>query len=177
MLSITALSLAGVALLGGCGYHQGSRTESDDSGNYQWRSLYREEYQSVAVPIFTNLDFRRGIEMDLTKAVVQQIESRTPYKVEDRSKADTILEGEIVSASFDTLSEGRKNATPQDQLLTLQINFTWKDLHTGKILCERRQFEQSVAYYPTLGEGEFVGRQQAIERLAIAIVQELQADW
>jgi hypothetical protein len=32
-------------------------------------------------------------------------------------------------------------------------------------------------YYQNLGEGEFVGTQQAVERLALTIVQELQADW
>ena len=32
-------------------------------------------------------------------------------------------------------------------------------------------------YYPTLGEGAFVGKQSGVERLAVGIVQELQAEW
>ena len=35
----------------------------------------------------------------------------------------------------------------------------------------------TASFYPTLGEGRFTGTQQATERLALAIVQELQADW
>ena len=70
------------------------------------------------------------------------------------------------SAPFQTVWDGR-----------IDLDFTWKDLRTGKILVERRRFEQSTTYYPTLGEGQFVGSQQNVERLALAIVQEMQADW
>ena len=59
----------------------------------------------------------------------------------------------------------------------MRINFTWKDQRTGKILVDRRRFEQTTTYYPTLGEGQFVGSQENVERLALAIVQELEADW
>jgi predicted dehydrogenase len=40
-----------------------------------------------------------------------------------------------------------------------------------------RRFEQTATYYPTLSEGRFIGSQQNVERLALAIVQEMQADW
>ncbi|MCS7032800.1 MAG: hypothetical protein NZ561_02265, partial [Phycisphaerae bacterium] len=68
-------------------------------------------------------------------------------------------------------------AIPQEQLYKITVNFVWKDLRTGKILVERRNFEQTATFYPTLGEGRFVGSQQAAEQLARGIVQELQADW
>ena len=61
--------------------------------------------------------------------------------------------------------------------MEIRVNFTWKDLRDGRILAQRRRFDQSGTYYPTLGEGRFVGEQQNVERLAIAIVQELQSDW
>ena len=47
----------------------------------------------------------------------------------------------------------------------------------GRILFERENFQQTASYYPTAGENEWVGDQLAIERLALGIVQELQADW
>jgi hypothetical protein len=50
-------------------------------------------------------------------------------------------------------------------------------LRSGKILVRRESFEQTAPLYPTLGEDQFVAEQQNIERLALAIVQELQADW
>src|SRR4051794_24044087 len=76
----------------GCGY---SQVGGEPSSGYQWRSLYREDVRTVAVPIFTNKTFRRGVEFQLTKAVVNQLEAKSPYKVVAKDRADTILEGEI----------------------------------------------------------------------------------
>lgn len=160
---------------GGCSYH--SAGEGDAPGGYRWRSLYRQDVRSVAVEIFTSRDFHQGVEFKLTRAVAQQIEASTPYKVVSRERADTILEGEVTSVHIDPISADRHTAIPQEQLVTLRVNFIWKDLRTGRILVQRKGFEQETTYYPTLGEGELVGTQQAVERLALGIVQELQADW
>ena len=157
----------------GCGYNQGS----GDKGGYHWSSLYRSDVRTIAVPIFTTRSFDRGVEFNLSEAVAKQIEATTPYKVVPRERADTILEGQVVDVSVSTLSTDPNSAIPQEQLLGLTVDFTWKDLRNGRILVERRGFEHTATYYPTLGEGRFVGRQQAIERLALAIVQEMQADW
>ncbi len=161
-----------VALLAapGCNYSQG------DAG-YKWSGLHREDIRSVAVPIFTNKTFERGVEFRLTQALIQRIESATPYKVRDRRHADTILEGEIVRVSTDPIGIDRLTANPQEQLYVIVVNFTWKNLRTGEILRQRHAFEQSGPYYPTLGEGSFAGRQDAVEDLAVAIVQEMEADW
>jgi hypothetical protein len=158
----------------GCGY---TTVGDEPSGGYQWRSLYREDVKTVAVPIFVNKDYTRGVEFSLTKAIINQLEAQTPYKVVPRERADTILEGEITSVKRDTISEDSRTAIPQEQLFIVSINFVWKDLRTGRILVERRNFEQTATYYPTLGEGQFAGSQLAVEKLALGIVQELQADW
>jgi hypothetical protein len=166
-------------ILPGCGYNNGYSSVGEESKNqwYQWRSLYREDVKTVAVPIFKNKDYRRGVEFSLSKAIVNQIEMRTPYKVVAREKADTILEGEIVEIKLHTLSESTRSAIPQEQLYDIKVNFVWKDQRTGIILCDRKNFEQTTTFYPTLGEGEFVGSQTGVERLALGIVQEMQADW
>lgn len=165
-------------LLTGCGYQQqGSFDEMPGKTSYKWSSLYREDIQTVATPIFTNKDFRRGIEFRLSTAIVKQLESHTPYRVAPQEKADTILEGEILSVDLATLSTDARTNVPQEQLYVMTLNFRWKDLRSGKILVERRNFQQTAAMYGTLGEGEFVGSQQAVEKLARAIVNEMQAEW
>lgn len=175
MLMIRPVSICLLSIvLSGCGYTQ---TGGEPSGNYQWRSLYREDVKTVAVPTFTNKDFTRGVEFPLTKAVINQLEAQTGYKVVPRERADTILEGQIVAIQRDTVSRDSSTAVPQEQLYILTVDFTWKDLRSGRILVERRGFQQTTTYYPTLGEGQFVGSQQSVEKLALAIVQELQADW
>lgn len=169
----TLICLLGASLWG-CGY---SRPGSDPVGGYQWRSLYREDVKTVAIPIFATKDFHRGVEISLSKAIVNQLEAHSPYKVVPRDRADTLLEGEVVSVKLDTLSLDSNTAIPQEQLYVLTVNFTWKDMRSGRILVERRNFQQTATFYPTLGEGQFVGSQQAIERMALGIVDELQADW
>jgi hypothetical protein len=111
------------------------------------------------VPIFKSSVYQRGVEFSLSKALVQQIEANTPYKVVPRERADTILEGEIVEVHVNTLSNDRFSAIPQEQLFDIIVDFTWKDLRTGKILVERRGIEQTSSYYPTLGEGRATGTQ------------------
>ena len=163
-------------LLCGCGYKT-TGSAPDANSWYQWKSLYREDVKTVAVPIFQNKTFRRGVEFQLSKAIVNQMEMRTPYKVVPRDRADTILEGEIVDIRLSTVSNDIHSAIPQEQLYVIRTNFTWKDLRSGQVLCSRRNFEQTVSFFPTLGEGEFVGSQEGSERLALGIVQELQANW
>lgn len=185
-----SLVLLTCAALVGCGYDQAGAPPRNavtaGGGGYQWRSLYREDVRTVAVPIFTNRTYRRNVEFRLTDSVIKYLESHTPWKVVPRERADTVLEGEVVSVKIDTISNDPRAAIPQEQLYTVVVNFTWKDLRTGQILVERRGFqqggvhygfEQSTSYYPTLGEGQFVASQQGVERLAAGIVQELQAEW
>jgi hypothetical protein len=144
---------------------------------YGWSSLYRTDVRTVAVPIFTNKTFHRGVEFYLTKAIVSNLEAQTPYKVVPQERADTMLEGEITRIRARTISDERRAAIPQEQLYLVTVNFTWKDLRTGKILAQQRNYEQTSHWYPTLGEGAFVAEQQNVERLAQAIVHELQAPW
>lgn len=159
----------------GCGYHQ--TNDNTTQRGYVWHSLYREDIRTVAVPIFTNKDFHRGIEFQLTKAVVTQMELQTPYKVVDRDKADTILEGEITTVRSNPLSLDHTTELPQEELMTVTVNFIWKDLRSGKILVDRKGFTQSTTYYPTLGESSYIGSQTNAEKLGLAIVQQLQAQW
>lgn len=174
MTRITLLTL--LVFLAGCGYQQSGSAENAPKG-YQWKSLYRGDVRTVAVPIFTNKTFHRGVEFRLSQAVSQQLEAQSPYRIAPREQADTVLEGEITRVRLRTLSEAPGAVTPQEQLYTLRVNFVWKDLRSGKVLAERKDFEQAAPYYPTLGEGQFTGEQQNLERLALAIVQELQAQW
>src|SRR5207253_6040259 len=112
--------------LAGCGYNSGI-----DAG-YHWSSLYRPGVHTVAVPIFKNTDFTRGVEFSVTKALVNQLEATTPYKVAAREKADTVLEGEIGSVRVNTISEDIRSAVPQEQILNIICNFTWKDQRSGQ---------------------------------------------
>ena len=171
------LLLATLLLIAGCGYSQSGGENNKQQGGYHWNSLYREDIQTVAIPIFTTKDYRRGIEFRLTEAVIKQLELRAPYKVVPKERADTILEGQVTSVRVGTLSRDFQTNEPREQDLVVIVDVTWKDLRTGKILLQRRGLQQDAVFHPPLGEGEFVGAQQAIERIALVIVQEMEADW
>lgn len=171
--SACVLSLL-LMLPGGCGY---SVNGSGASNGYQWKSLYRDDVKTVAVPAFVNRTYQRGLELTLTKAVIQQIELHTPYKVVPADRADTILECEITSVHDTPLGFDVRSALPQQQEFSMMIDFTWKNLRTGQVYAQQRQFEQRTSYFPTLGEGQFVGSQNAVEKIAVGVVQEMQAEW
>jgi len=174
-LTCALIFLTFLTFLTGCGYHISGSAETEPG--YQWHSLYRDDVKTVAVPIFTNRTFYQHIEDELTTAIVKQLEAFTPYKVAPRERADTILEGDILRVRLRTISRNPFAAVPQEQMYIIVVNFRWRDLRTGKILVERRDYEQTSSFYPTLGEDQWVGEQDAAERLARAIVGELQADW
>lgn len=165
-------------VLSGCGYtwsDNGSSFAAQES--HASNGIYRQNVSTVAVPIFINTTYARGLELPLTKAVINNLEAHTPYKVVPRERADTILEGRIIYDGTNLLSRSPFNALPQEQLSLIIVNFTWKDLRNGQILTERRSFQQTAPYYPTLGEDPYVGEQDAIEKLSRAIVEQLQAPW
>lgn len=162
------LLFAVLLAFGGCGYSQ---------GGYRSGSTFREGVRTVAVPAFGTRSFQRDDEVMLTQAIVAQIESRTPYKVVPRERADTILEGVVVSAGSGTVNVSPFNALPQEATYTMSVDFTWRDLRTGQILVTRKNFDQTSTYYPSLGDGRSAGKQQAAEGLAASIVNEMQGEW
>ncbi len=164
-------------LLAGCGYQAAGVGDPDAKTGYQWHSLYREDVQTVAVPVFVNRTFRRGLEVALTTSVVQQLEEHSPYKVVPADRADSVLEGVITDANTTTLSTDSYTGLPQEQSYNITVSFTWKNLRTGKVYVQRRDFDQHTSFFPTLGEATSVGSTDAAQRLALGIVQEMQADW
>ncbi len=181
MMRRIAMLLAAVLLaLTGCSsstHDGGTGAATASPKGYQWKSLHRPNVKTIAVDIFESRDFRRGEEFRITTALAKEIEAYTPYKIAPRDKADTLLEGQIRRIRRPVLSNSGNGGVPNEQLFELTVDFTWKDLRSGKILVSRSVFEQITAYYPTLGEGSFIGSQLAAEKLAQGIVQQLEADW
>lgn len=182
-LLFAAITVAG--LLTGCA--------DDPSRGYSTTSVYRENLQTVAVPIWQrgNGVYRRDLEFRLTEALVKRIELDTPYKVVDRSKADTILEGTIVQVDQRVLSFNPNRGTPRDIGLRIVVDFTWTDLRSGEIIVQRKNFRDPGVYYPLgtpnesflppppdkLDEDFFEGSADAVNRLAERIVENMEKPW
>lgn len=167
-LNICGLSLLAVLLAvfaGGCGYSH--------------KELFPEQYTSVAVPIFENRTFYRGVERDLGEALVKEIEQRTPYKVISPTAANTILQGTIRKIEQNQIARRRPGGVPEELEVTITVDFEWKDLRTGQILRDRKGFEAVGRYVPTspVSQPFEIGQHMAIQALARDIVSTLQANW
>lgn len=156
-----SLLLLAALTLGGCGYST--------------KPLYNSAYHTISVPVFTSKDFRREWEMRLTEAIKKNIEYRTPYKISE-NKPDTTLTGQIVSIKEDVLTQRLGTNLPRETQVTLVVDFTWKD-HNGRTLVERKNFNRSSTEIPQIGERVEDAEQLAVERLAAAIVDQMQSPW
>ena len=146
------------------------------SCGYSTQSLYNRNYHTVSVPIFANKTFRREWEFRLTEAITKNIELRTPYKVTKQDKADTVLTGEITEIQENVLTERNGTDLPRESQLTVVVNFVWKD-RSGRVIVERKGLNRSATEIPQLGESVVDAEQLAVERLAAAIVDQMQAEW
>lgn len=105
---------------------------------YTTKPQYPSNIHTVYVPIFKNLTLWRGLEFDLTRAVIREIESKTPYKVVSNPDcADTELKGTIVSLNKNVINRNQLNEIREAET-TLAVEITWKDLHTQEILSRPR---------------------------------------
>jgi lipopolysaccharide assembly LptE-like protein len=110
---------------------------------YTTKPNYNECIHTVYVPQFNSQIFvdttRRSLPVDVTKAVIREIESKTPFKVvSNRDQADTELSGTLLMLSKNLLNRNQLNEIREaETVLTAAI--VWKDLRTGEILSKPRK--------------------------------------
>jgi hypothetical protein len=150
-------------------------------GPYTMEDQYRQGIRTVYVPIWTRGRdvYRRDLEFRLTEAIQKRIGSDTPYRLASKEEADTELDGELVRIHQRVLSKNPDTGRAREMEETFYIDFTWKDLRTGEILVERRNFNAAATYIPVepFEEDFFHGSQDVINRLARRIVETMEADW
>jgi len=161
------------ASAGGC--------SQDPTKGYSLASQYDTGIKTVCVPIWTrgrNV-FRRDLEFRLTEAVVKRIELDTPYKVVDKSRADTELRGTLDLVSQRVLSFNPDTGLPRETEITISVSFTWTDLRSGKAIKQVANLRQSDVYIPPspLSEDFFQGSEGVINRLAQRVVEQMESDW
>lgn len=111
---------------------------------YSTKPPFDPNIRTIYVPVFKITSFHaspnRGIEVDLTQAIVDEINSRrTPLRVvSDISQADTELVGTITNVMKLVQNRTLENLTREvDMILVAEV--VWRDLRTGKVLSSTRQ--------------------------------------
>ncbi len=164
------LAVVWAVTMPGCG-------RTDPTVGYTNRSLFDESIKSVEVQIFSTKEFRRGLEFELTEALVKRIEADTPYKVLKGPQADTVLEGQLVAVRQAVLADKYGSDLPAEKQQQLAVNFTWKDRRSGQILAEGNNLRVVAEYTPPVGETFFTGQQELMNEMAAEIVSRMREPW
>jgi len=119
-------------------------------------ALYDSNIKSIYVPTFNNRAFQtvpyRGLEVDITRAIVREIGQKTPFTiVSDCNRADTELKGVLVNISKTILNRNQQNLTREEEVV-ITVDILWRDLRTGKNLSAplRGSNPNGVVPLPTL---------------------------
>jgi hypothetical protein len=100
---------------------------------YTTQPNYDMSIRTVYVPIFKNDSFYKWREEDLTRYVIREIESKTPYKVVSSPlHADTELIGKIVNVNKQLINSNQVGEVRQAQVL-IGAQIIWRDLRPGKV--------------------------------------------
>lgn len=166
-----ALYLVLPLFLGGCA--------SDPTQGYSFNSSFDSSVRTVFVPTFQNSTYTRGIESELTEAIVKEIQRSTPWRVTGESDAQTTLSGSITDTRLRELSFGRDTGYSQELDFEITTEFSWKENRSGKVLAARKNFIAADTFTPARGVGERIesGQHGAVQKLARDIVAELRSRW
>lgn len=154
----------------GCGY------SSDRAAVFRTVNSDGDQIRTVALDIFESREFRRGLELQLTEALAKHIEAQSPFKLAKKSRADSILTGQIQDVRQGTIGRDFEQVEPRQTAATVVATFQWKDLRTGEILVNRPRFVQTVDYIRPVGEDFHHAMQRAMNRMAERIVEEMYSD-
>jgi len=169
--TLTTITLASLALLPACA--------SSPNQGYAFDTTFDESIQSIAVPIFRNETTSRGLEVQLTEAVMKQIQQRTPWYLAPSDRADTTLVGVITSTQLSVLSDDPQTGLVQEQAVRITIRFEWRDNRSGDILVARDGYSASGVFSPARNVGDRLefGQRAAIEELASDLVSDMRSGW
>jgi lipopolysaccharide assembly LptE-like protein len=121
----TALVIA--AVLSGCGYTMG--------GNLP------PHITTVAVPMFANQTPRPGIEITVTRAIVEAFSTDGRLRVVTPSEADAVLEGAVIDRQLLSIAFDPK-ANVQQFRLVLTLNIRFRDVRKNAVLFEQRSMQE-----------------------------------
>lgn len=152
---------------------------ADPKQGYSSASAFPQGVSTVAVQIFENRTFDRDLEFELADALIKEIEARTPYKVTSPERANTILTGRIRNVERDELSKSRLTGLSEEVIVSMTIDFQWRDLRTDESLLRRESFAGHGLFVPSRPTGEPIELAEfaVVQRLARDIVSEMRAPW
>ena len=128
---------------------------------YTTEPQFDPNIRSVYIPTFKLNTFianpHRGIDVDVTEAVVRELAARrSPMRiVSDPARADTELIGTIVAVNKGVLNRNPQNLIREAEI-SISVDVVWRDLRTSEILTNRKAPERppaAEAFDPSVEKG------------------------
>ncbi len=162
MFPALAVCLLSGLLAGGCGYRLAGKA-----------TAIPESVDSIAVPIFTNRTTKYRLEQRLTSAVVDELTSRTRYRIASNpASAAAVLTGVVTGfSSTPVIFSGRAGST---FLVTVRLQVALKDSRSKKLLFENRNYFFREEFEISRASRDFFPEEgPALDRLAKAFSRDL----
>lgn len=155
---------------------------SDPRSGYSLATTFPADVKTVSVPVFKNQSTTPGLEVEVTEAVIKEIQRATSVRVVTPgpgASADASLKGVVTDVNLRRLSVRSGTGLIQELGYQVTIDFDFRDERDGKILTSRRNFTATDTFTPATGVGEKIeaGQRGAAQRLAKDLVNELRAGW
>jgi hypothetical protein len=146
-----ALAAAIVLVAGGCGYSV--------------RGQLPSHIKTVGVPIFVNRTSEPAVEGLLTRAVVEAFSTNGKLKVVRPEDADSILEGEVIGYTIDSIAFDPR-ANVRQYRLTVTLNLKFRDVRRNTLLFEQANFQERSDFQVLSVVAETISREESALRLA-----------
>lgn len=168
MRSVLTLALVFLFLATGCGYHAvGTATHLPP------------EIGSIDVPIFQTKVVNYHTEVAFTKAVVEQLTSRTKDRVTESDKphaADATLRGTILTQTYMPLTYNSQTGQSSSYLITITASVVLTSAD-GKVLYKNPRFRFRGQYQETADLTSFIQEDRpAVDRMAHDFASSLVSD-
>ena len=150
-------------------------------GNQQ---LFPQQGRTISVQMFSSDSFRHHLGERLTEAVAKEIENRSPYKIVAAGEADSFLSGHLLGDTRRGLVETR-NDDLRDVEVNLYVQMQWIT-RGGQVIRQGEpivlapvlvNLSQTGHVVPEVGQSLATAQQEAIERLARQIVDQMEVPW
>ena len=172
--AVTSIFLLGILILGGCGYTTGSLLPSN------FRAISIEPFKNKVGYLNENV---RGLYIPLLEvkahdAVVSRFQTDGHLKVADSSRADLILQGELIAFDREDLAlDDNQGVTEYRVRITVALKLM--NPATGKEEWSEPSFSGEATYHTSgaQAKSESVALQDALDDLSRRIVERTIENW
>ena len=147
--------------------------------------LFPTNIRTIYVPVAQNQTARHQLGPQLTEALIDEIQRRTPFIVVDHAGADSVLQCTIGHEGKVVLTEASSDdPRALDSAIAVSANWTGRGgmpLFTNAITKQNPNeptvFTQSVRFVPEAGQSVGAANREAIKKLAQRIVSQMENRW